>query len=234
MRKFLVDIAIPIYNEEKIIVKNVDELIKYARKNFKFKYKVTLLTNGCVDKSVELSKNMSEKYDEVFVVNLKKKGRGNALKSLWLSSKANVVGYMDADLSTNLKYVNLAMKGLMGCDGVVGTRNTGKTEVFRSRHRNALSTTYRYISQKVLGVEYSDLQCGFKFFKLEKIRSLLHIVENENWFFDTELVFMCVKNGLRLKELPVDWKERRGGKVRVISTVLENIFGLYRISRANS
>jgi len=161
-------------------------------------------------------------------------GRGRALRFRILNSSFSFVGYMDIDLSSNLSgllrmYEELAR----GYDVVIGSRLLPGAEVQRSLIRRFLSTGYSFLVRWVLNLPYKDYQCGFKLFRRKQILNLLSLIKNNNWFFDTELIYYAHNNKLRIKEVPVLWKERKRGKVRLIPTIVEDILGIVRLKLKN-
>ena len=98
----LIDIVVPVLNEEKILQKSITTLDEYMAKHLPYRYQITIADNGSQDKTLAIAKNLAEKHQSVMVVSLAERGRGRALKQVWQNSLADILAYMDVDLSTSL------------------------------------------------------------------------------------------------------------------------------------
>jgi len=228
-----VEIVLPVYNEGKILKKNVLEVKKFFDEHSK-NFLIAIVDNGSTDHTYEIAESLQSEYSNIAAFRLKEKGRGRALRFRILNSSFSFVGYMDIDLSSNLSgllrmYEELAR----GYDVVIGSRLLPGAEVQRSLIRRFLSTGYSFLVRWVLNLPYKDYQCGFKLFRRKQILNLLSLIKNNNWFFDTELIYYAHNNKLRIKEVPVLWKERKRGKVRLIPTIMEDVLGIVRLKLKN-
>jgi len=213
-----IEITIPTYNEEEILEKNIKILFSFLKK-VNFSYNITIADNGSTDKTLEIAKKLSKKYKNLKVIHIKKPGKGNAIKAVWKKSKAELLCFMDADLSTDLNHLNEMVSSLKKYDLVIGNRLSTKSKTKRSLSRTILSIVYNTIAKLYLGIKVNDLQCGFKGIKRKAFLALEKQTKNNNFFFDTELIAWAEKKKYKIKEIPVKWTERKESKVKVSSTI---------------
>ncbi|HET6908610.1 MAG TPA: GtrA family protein, partial [Mycobacteriales bacterium] len=168
------------------------------------------------------------------VLQLPEKGRGRALRAAWASSDARVVAYMDVDLSTDLAALAPLVAPLLSghSDIAIGTRLTRGAHVVRGPKRELISRTYNLILHTVLRTRFSDAQCGFKAIRTDRARELLPLVVDEKWFFDTELLVLAERRGLRIHEVPVDWTDDPDSRVDIVSTAVDDLRGVARMFRS--
>jgi len=230
-RDCLVEVTIPVYNEETVLAESVRRLHSYLTANFPFRFLITIADNGSADGTFAIAQRMPAELPGVRAIHLDRKGRGFALRHVWGSSHADVVAYMDADLSTGLDaFLPLVAPLLSGhSDLATGSRLSRRAKVVRSLKREIISRGYNLLLRAVLSARFSDAQCGFKAGRTEVIRALLPAVEDDAWFFDTELLMLAQRSGLRIAELPVSWVERQDSKVDIVRTALADLRGIMRL-----
>lgn len=228
-----IEIVLPVYNEELALAPNVELLVDYLRKELPFDWRVTIADNASVDETPLVASRLAARHDNVHSLRLDRKGRGIALRSAWLASDADVVSYMDVDLSTNLaSFLPLVAPLLSGHSEVaIGTRLAHSAHVRRRLKREVLSRGYNLLVHAGFHAHFSDAQCGFKALRADVARRLVPLVVDDGWFFDTELLLLAERNGLRIHEVPVDWIEDLDSRVDVVSTVLDDLAGLWRVRR---
>ncbi|RKY39759.1 MAG: glycosyltransferase family 2 protein [Candidatus Omnitrophota bacterium] len=228
-----VEIVIPAYNEEQILEKNIDKLMAFLKDKFAYKnYKVIIVDNGSSDNTLHISQKLEKRYKKIGCIHLSRKGRGRSLKKVWLESEADVLCYMDADLSTDLKTFPELVNSIIidGYDIAVGSRLLPTSKVDRSLLRRYLSYTYNILLKTIFRFkELPDAQCGFKALNRKVIKTILPKVKNQNWFFDTELLILAQKSGLKIKYIPVNWKDRPKSRVKIVDTIFEDIAGILRL-----
>src|SRR5580693_4470477 len=191
----LVEVTIPVYNEEKVLAESVRRLHSYLTAEFPFRFVITIADNGSTDSTWVLAREISARLAGVRAVHLDRKGRGFALRHVWGSSDADVVAYMDADLSTGLDaFLPLVAPLLSGHSDLA----TGSGLM-----RETISRGYNLLLHAFLATRFSDAQCGFKAARTEVVRALLPAVEDDGWFFDTELLMLAQRRGLRIAEIPI-------------------------------
>jgi glycosyltransferase involved in cell wall biosynthesis len=229
-RRLSVDIVIPVYNEEAAIATCVSRLRSFLEQEFAHEWKIIVANNGSKDRTLEIAKDLAAADPRVEVLNLDRKGRGLALRTAWGKSSADVVSYMDVDLSTNLVYFPLLVEGLhCGYDIAVGSRLMQASMVARRIKREVLSRGFNLLIRMLFWTKFSDAQCGFKALRREAAQLLLPHVVNNSWFFDAELLILAEKNGFRIFEAPVEWMEDLDSRVHLSATALEDLRGLARV-----
>jgi 4-amino-4-deoxy-L-arabinose transferase-like glycosyltransferase len=230
----LIDVVVPVFNEEAVLDANVSRLCAYLERHFPFRWQVTVVDNASTDGTWAAAGQLAARRPGVRALHLDRKGRGAALRAAWETSEADVVAYMDVDLSTNLEsFLPLVSPLLSGHSEVaIGTRLSGRARVTRRPGRELLSRGYNRLIRTVFRSRFSDAQCGFKALRADAARRLLPRVENDHWFFDTELLLLAEAEGMRIYEVPVDWIEDLDSRVDVPATIREDVAGLWRMRRA--
>lgn len=230
-REYLVEVTVPVYNEEKILAENVRRLHSYLTENLPFRFVITIADNASTDSTFAIAQRMRAELPKVRAVHLDRKGRGLALRHVWGGSDADIVAYMDADLSTGLDaFLPLIAPLLSGhSDLAVGSRLTRGAQVVRGPKREIISRAYNLLLRTVLSARFSDAQCGFKAGRAEVIKALLPAVEDDAWFFDTELLMLAQRKGLRIYQVPVAWTEDPDSSVDIIRTALADLRGVVRL-----
>jgi glycosyltransferase involved in cell wall biosynthesis len=228
-----VEVVIPVYNEERVLAASIRCLHAYLREGFPYPFILTIADNASTDDTFMIARQLVAELDSVRVVHLKLKGRGRALRQVWGSSDADVVAYMDVDLSTKLDaFLPLVAPLLSGhSDLAIGSRLAHGATVVRGRKREFISRGYNLLLHQTFRARFSDAQCGFKAGRAEVVRALLPAVEDNEWFFDTELLLLAQRNGLRIHEVPVDWVEDTDSRVDIPKTILGDLRGLLRLGR---
>ena len=221
-----VDIVLPCYNEEMILKDSVSKLFSYLESQFPHKWRIIIAENCSRDNTLRVAEEIKKDYsDKVSVVTIKNKGRGGALRCAWESSNADIVSYMDADLSTDVAcFLPLIEEILSGVDIAVGNRLSPDSNVKRTLVRTMLSVTYNFLIRSVFGIrQFSDAQCGFKAARRECAVRLLKSVKNREWFFDTELLILAERAGLKIKQIPISWVQSNKSSVKLLKTIIEDI-----------
>ncbi|TCO52554.1 bifunctional glycosyltransferase family 2/GtrA family protein [Actinocrispum wychmicini] len=231
-----VDVVVPVHNEERALRGCIDVLRSYLDKTFPFEWTLTIVDNASSDGTMSVANELAERDPQVRVLHLDQKGRGRALRAAWQRSDADVVAYMDVDLSTGLDALLPLIAPLVNghSDISIGSRLAPGARTVRGPKRELISRCYNALIRLSHGARFSDAQCGFKAARTDVIRPLLEHVKDDNWFFDTELLLLAEHNGLRVHEVPVDWVEDVDTRVQVASTAIEDVRGLIRVARAKA
>jgi glycosyltransferase involved in cell wall biosynthesis len=225
-----VDVIIPVYNEEKILPQSIAALTSFLREHADCPYRILITDNASIDRTEEVARRLAEQYPEVEYVRIPRKGRGGALKQVWLESPAEFVTYMDVDLSTNLSaFPQMLTRLRNGSDVVIGSRLMTGADTTRSLKREILSRGYNVLVRLFFGTGFSDAQCGFKGARREAVRRLVPHVEDHRWFFDTELLVLAEKSGHSIGEVPVDWIEDLDTRVQLLRTIWDDLVALFRL-----
>src|ERR1700736_1330566 len=219
-RSYVLDIVIPVYNEERDLPGSVRRLHQFLATEVPYPSRITVADNASTDSTLAVAQELAEELQDVDVVHLDAKGRGGALYTAWMASEAGVVAYMDVDLSTDLSALMPLVAPLISghSDVAIGSRLAASSRVVRGPKREFVSRSYNLILRGVLGARFSDAQCGFKAVRADVARQLLPLVADTGWFFDTELLVIAERAGLRIHEVPVDWVDDPDSRVDIINT----------------
>jgi glycosyltransferase involved in cell wall biosynthesis len=230
-----VGIVVPVYNEGSTLDVSVRQLDGFLADNLPFSWEIVIADNASTDRTLEVAEKLAGELDRVRVMHLAEKGRGRALRAAWSASDALVLCYMDVDLSTDLRALLPLLAPLVSghSDVAIGTRLGRGARVTRSPKREVISRVYNGILHVALGARFSDAQCGFKAIRADVARELLPRVRDEEWFFDTELLVLAQREGLRIHEVPVDWIEDPDTRVDIVSTAADDLRGVARLMCAS-
>ncbi|MFC1415260.1 glycosyltransferase [Streptacidiphilus cavernicola] len=233
-RTALVEVVVPVYNEEHVLDASVRRLHAYLTATFPYRFGITVADNASTDATWQVATALSAELPRVRAVHLDRKGRGRALREVWSSSEADVVGYMDVDLSTGLDaFLPLVAPLLSGhSDLAIGSRLHRDSAVVRGPKRELISRTYNLLLRTTMAAGFSDAQCGFKAARTDVVKALLGSVEDQAWFFDTELLLLAERSGLRIHEVPVDWVDDPDSRVDIVRTVKDDLRGMWRVARS--
>jgi len=228
-----VDVVVPVYNEEAALEASVRRLHAYLTERFPLTWTVTIADNASTDRTWGVACRLAAELPGVRAVHLDRKGRGRALRAAWSRSPADVVAYMDVDLSTDLDALLPLVAPLLSghSDVAIGSRLASGARVVRGPKREVVSRAYNAILHATLRNAFSDAQCGFKAARADVARALLPLVEDDGWFFDTELLVLAEHNGLRIHEVPVDWVDDPDSRVDITSTAIDDLRGIGRLLR---
>ena len=228
-----VEIVVPVKNEENDLGPNIRRLRDFLDTAFPFPAEVCIADNGSTDATYEIGTVLAAELPGVRIVRLEQSGRGRALKKVWSESTADVLAYMDVDLSTNLNALLPLVAPLFAghSDVAIGTRLSNGSRVVRRPKREFISRSYNLLLRATLSAHFSDAQCGFKAIRADVARELLPLVQDTSWFFDTELLVLAEKAGLRIHEVPVDWVDDLDSRVAIAKTVGEDVRGIARMMR---
>ncbi|KJL43785.1 bifunctional glycosyltransferase family 2/GtrA family protein [Microbacterium trichothecenolyticum] len=228
------DVVVPVHNEELSLEAAVRELHRTLDSIIPVPWLITIADNASTDSTAHVAARLAEELSCVRVLRLEKKGRGHAVKIAWLLSEATVVAYMDADLSTDLRALPALIAPLLSghSDVAIGTRLARSSRVVRGAKRELFSRGYNLLLRGAMGVSFSDAQCGFKALRRDVARAVLPYVYDTGWFFDTELLVIAERAGLRIHEVPVDWVDDELSSVDILATAVADIKGVMRIARS--
>lgn len=236
MKKPKVEIAIPVYNEEKELEKNVLKLFEYCIKNLQdYDFSITIVDNASTDNTLPIATKLTNKNPKIHLFHLKQKGRGRAVKQAWSQSSADYYVYMDLDLSTDLRHLPKLLAALeRGYDIAVGSRLAKGARVEgRTFLREITSRMLNFVFiQMLFHTHFTDAQCGFKAVTKKVVDKLIPKIINNDWFFDGELLIVAEKSGYKIYEEPVYWIDNPGSTVRLISTIHGDLQVIWRLFRA--
>ena len=231
----LVEIVVPVYNEQVVLESSIRRLHRYLTESFPFTWRVVIADNASTDDTLPIARRLAHELSGVDVLHLPAKGRGRALRAAWSMSDAEVVSYMDVDLSTDLRALLPLVAPLLSghSDLAIGTRLARGARVSRGPKREFISRSYNHLLHAALRAHFSDAQCGFKAVRADVVRDLLPDVRDDSWFFDTELLVLAERRGLRTHEVPVDWVDDPDSRVDIVKTALGDLRGVTRLAAAS-
>ncbi|MFH8489923.1 glycosyltransferase [Streptomyces longisporoflavus] len=230
----VLDVVIPVYNEEKDLEPCVRRLHEHLVRTFPYPFRITVADNASTDRTPEVAARLAASSEEVRYTRLEQKGRGRALRAVWSASDAPVLAYMDVDLSTDLNALLPLVAPLISghSDLAIGSRLARSSRVVRGPKREFISRTYNLILRGSLQARFSDAQCGFKAIRSDVAGVLLPLVEDTGWFFDTEMLVLAERAGLRIHEVPVDWVDDPDSTVHLVKTATDDLKGVWRVGKA--
>ncbi len=228
----LVEIAIPVYNEEEILESSVRRLRTYLDGSFPFSAAIVIVDNASTDGTWEIASRLCRQLDGVGSIHLDQKGKGRAIRAAWTASRSPVVAYMDVDLSTGLDGLLPLVAPLLSGHSqmAIGSRIAPGSRVLRGGKRELISRSYNLLLRGALGCNFSDAQCGFKAMRSDAAEPLLGLVEDEHWFFDTELLTQAQRHGFRIHEVPVDWIDDPDSRVNIGGAMKDDLRGVWRLA----
>lgn len=225
MKEISVNIVIPIYNEEKVIKNTTETILDFINSNhLPYRLTLTLADNGSTDNTLEICQDLSERFSEVKLLNIKEKGKGIAIRNAWQKSDADLLVFMDADLSSDLKHLPALIEAvaLEKYDLSIGNR-LGKTSKVISRRfmRKIASRVYNLLMRFLFKTGVDDHQCGFKAISKNGFDLISSELQENAWFFDTELIVIALKNNLKIKQVDIVWTDNINSKVTLGKTSLD-------------
>jgi glycosyltransferase involved in cell wall biosynthesis len=228
-----VDVVVPVLNEAHVLKKNVETLFGFLQASLQYHWRIVIVDNGSTDSTQKVAKELAKAHPEVKVLRLFQRGRGRALRHAWLRSNADMVCYMDVDLSTKLCHVPELLDAIAhgGYDVATGSRLMRESRTERSLKREIISRIYNVLVKAVFFTRFSDAQCGFKALSRKAVEEIVPRIKDQAWFFDTEMLVLAEKQGYRIKDVPVEWLEDDDSRVKIIQTGWEDIKGIFRVRR---
>ena len=228
-----VDVVIPVYNEERDLPRSVASLHQFLEQHLShLDWRIVVADNGSTDATPAIADRLSQEFPRSSCIHLEQKGRGRALRRAWLESPADIVSYMDVDLSTDLAAFPPLVDAIArdGYDLAIGSRLARGAHVTgRSLRRELISRAYVLLIKALFLSPFSDAQCGFKALSSAAATALVPLIRDNAWFFDTELLLLAQHNGFRIKDIPVQWRDDPDSRVRIVSTAWEDLKGLLRL-----
>jgi putative flippase GtrA len=230
----VLDVVVPVHDEEGDLEECLRRLHAHLAAEVPYSSRITVAENASTDRTLEVARRVAAELPHIEVLTLPERGRGRALKTAWLRSDAPVLVYTDVDLSTDLAALLPLVAPLISghSDLAIGTRLSPSSRVVRGLKREVVSRGYNLLLRRTLGTSLTDAQCGFKAIRADVAARLLPLVEDTGWFFDTELLVLAGRAGLRIHEVPVDWVDDPDSRVDVVATARADLAGIARMLRA--
>jgi glycosyltransferase involved in cell wall biosynthesis len=227
------DVVVPVLNEEEDLRRSITTLHEFLSANLDgYEWRIVVADNGSTDSTPEVAKRLSSDLANVGYLRLEERGRGRALKKAWTESSADVLSYMDVDLSTDLSHFPPMVDAIrdQSYDIAIGSRLARGAQVIgRPPKRELISRAYSILFRSMFWTGFRDAQCGFKALSADAAHAILPLVRDTGWFFDSELLIVAEKNGFRIKELPVKWTDDPGSRVKIVGTAYGDLKGLLRL-----
>lgn len=229
-----VDVVIPVLNEAHVLERSIATLREFLAREPQYDWRIVIVDNGSTDGTADVGRSLAARFADTTLLHLGERGRGRALREAWTRSDADIVCYMDVDLSTRLEYLPPLIDSIAvdGYHVATGSRLLPESRTRRSWNRELISRMYNLLVRTLLRTRFSDAQCGFKAASREAVRLIVPLIEDQSWFFDTELLVLAEKQGMRIKDLPVEWIEDDDSRVKIVRTAWDDIKGLWRLRRA--
>jgi glycosyltransferase involved in cell wall biosynthesis len=228
-----IDLVIPVLNEAHVLENSIKTVASFLGANLPQYWQIVIVDNGSTDGTREVAERICDSMPRVRFVHLQQRGRGRALRHAWLQSKADIVCYMDVDLSTKLEHIPELIDAIArdGYDLATGSRLMRESKTTRSLKREIISRFYNLLVKGVLWTRFSDAQCGFKAVSRRAVDAIVPEISDQSWFFDTELLVLAEKQGYRIKDIPVVWVEDDDSRVKIFQTGWDDIKGVMRLRR---
>jgi glycosyltransferase involved in cell wall biosynthesis len=228
-----IEVTLPVYNEAHVLERSVRSLHAFLSDNLAHEWRIVIADNGSKDGTYDVAKRLEDALEHVSVMHIPEAGRGRALTRAWLASDADILSYMDIDLSTDLESYPKLVGAIaeQGFDVAAGSRLDGASDTTRSLKREVLSRGFVLIINTMFQSRLSDTQCGFKAISRQAAQKLLPLIEDNGWFWDTELLLLANKGGWKVAFVPVRWVEDTDTRVKIVSTVTKDLKGLFRMLR---
>jgi len=226
----LINLTIPVLNEEVQLADSLRKLREFLTQSFRHEFELVIANNASTDRTRDIADGLAREFPEVRAVHLEEKGRGRALRHVWRESRADILSYMDVDLSTDITFFpQLIDLVIAGADVAAGSRLSRESKVARGAKREFISRSYNWLIKAFFQTQFPDAQCGFKAVSRRAAAELLPLVADNGWFFDSELLILAEKLGYKVESLPVAWSDDPDSRVRIIATAIEDIKGLIRV-----
>ncbi len=233
-----INILFPVYNEENRLERGIRTTYEFIQKYLKdIPYQMTIVDNASVDKTREIAQRLEEEIDVVKYIHLDEKGVGAAFRAGVQDNTFDIVGYMDVDLSTDLRHL-ISVISIFESEPEIMVVNgskqaPGAKTIGRKWYRNLTSKGLTMVMKARLKMKQSDAICGFKFFRKECVEELIQQSDSsENgWFYIIELIIRAERNNIKIVELPVRYKEEEGGHVNVVKQTADYLKNIEKLRR---
>ena len=227
-----VSVIIPAYNEEHYIERAVKDIRDFLIENFET-FEIIIVDDGSSDKTGAIAKGLSKEIQTLKVLkNEKNCGKGYSVKRGMLSATSEYAAFIDADLSTPIAELSKFLPYLTGgMDIAIGSRASKDSNVLKRQSflREKMGRIFNLCVQALLFKGIKDTQCGFKCFKMRRARKVFELQALRGFCFDAEVLYIAKKRLLKIKELPVVWRNRKETRVRIIRSSFEMFCDIFRI-----
>lgn len=232
-----INLLFPVLNERLRLQKGIETTIAYVREHVKIPCRLTILDNGSEDETPEIGKKLEEAYPEVTYVRVGERGVGVAFRKGIELNDCDIVGYMDIDLSTDLKYLGKTI-GMFQQDPelqyVNGTRFSKESDTKgRKWYRKITSMGLVFLLKTIFHMKATDALCGFTFLRKEEAEQLVAESSQDNgWFYTVEFLLRAERDGMKICDMPVEWQEDYNTTVKVFKTIKNYVIQIHRLRKA--
>ena len=232
-----INLLFPVLNERLRLQKGIEATIAYAREHVKIPCRLTILDNGSEDETPEIGKKLEEAYPEVTYVRVGERGVGVAFRKGIELNDCDIVGYMDIDLSTDLKYLGKTIEMFQQdpeLQYVNGTRFSKESDTKgRKWYRKITSMGLVFLLKTIFHMKATDALCGFTFLRKEEAEQLVAESSQDNgWFYTVEFLLRAERDGMKICDMPVEWQEDYNTTVKVFKTIKNYIIQIHRLRKA--
>lgn len=232
-----INLLFPVLNERLRLQKGIEATIAYVREHVKIPCRLTILDNGSEDETPEIGKKLEEAYPEVTYVRVGERGVGVAFRKGIELNDCDIVGYMDIDLSTDLKYLGKTIEMFQQdpeLQYVNGTRFSKESDTKgRKWYRKITSMGLVFLLKTIFHMKATDALCGFTFLRKEEAEQLVTESSQDNgWFYTVEFLLRAERDGMKICDMPVEWQEDYNTTVKVFKTIKNYIIQIHRLRMA--
>ena len=223
----MISIVIPCFNEEKVISQNIQKIYNFFEDK-EYVFEIVVINNASTDNTLEVLIETDKNY-KIKILNEDRKGKGNAIKLGLLNSKYNNILILDADLSTDINELKdewLKLKNSL----LIGSRALGE-EIDTPKIRRLSGLFLNKIIRLFFDIQFRDTQCGFKFIAYEDISSLANDLSIEGFMYDLDLITLCKKLRIDIKEIPIKYIFNKNSSVSLITDPLVMLFEMLQIRK---
>ncbi len=234
--KLTIHLLFPVLNERLRLQSGIDRTMSYLKENVSIPYQVTILDNGSEDETPQIGMALAEKYPEVSYVRVGERGVGVAFRKGIEMNECALVGYMDIDLSTDIKYLGRTIKLFQErkeLEYVNGSRFAKESDTKgRKWYRKITSMGLVFLLKAVFHMKATDAVCGFTFLRKETAERLVKACGNDNgWFYTIEFLLRAERMGVVIYDMPVEWQEDYNTTVKVWKTIKNYLVQIYKLRK---
>ncbi len=232
-----INILFPVLNERLRLQNGIDKAMEYLRGNVDIPYSLTILDNGSEDETPEIGKALAEKYPEVSYVRVGERGVGVAFRKGISLNESALVGYMDIDLSTDIRYLGKTIRLFQErpeLEYINGSRFAKESDTRgRKWYRKITSMGLVFLLKVIFHMKATDAVCGFTFLRKETAERLAAACGNDNgWFYTIEFLLRAERMGIVIYDMPVEWQEDYNTTVKVWKTIKNYLVQIRRLQKA--
>lgn len=236
-KELSINILFPVLNERLRLRNGIERSMEYLRANVTIPYSLTILDNGSDDETPEIGRELADKYPEVSYVRVGERGVGVAFRKGIELNESDIVGYMDIDLSTDIRYLGKTIelfKQRPKLQYVNGSRFSRESDTKgRKWYRKITSMGLVILLKTIFHMKATDAVCGFTFLRREAAEQLVKESSNDNgWFYTIEFLLRAERDGMVIYDMPVEWQEDYNTTVKVWKTIKNYLVQIYRLHKA--